>query len=332
MKNSSLPPDALDQYLRGELSEVEVKAFEAELDHDPALRAELDYHQELMAGFAVERKSQLKSILQNTALPVTVGIGVSLWQTQWFQWTIAAVGAGAVATTVWVATTFGSGDANQKQGGSTDKVATEQAATTSETLAPAPAQQQVEESASPETETATPTAPSVAPTTEVPKAQADAKQATTTKAAAGTKSTSQPSKAQLDELAKATPSTPSAPVPMPDAPEPMVGTGDKANAPTNNLNAGAASSPSVAETVVKADPNYNMHYQYFGGKLYLYGKFDKGLYEVLDLNAKGGKSSFVYYQGTYYPVAAGTTSITALEACKDKTLIATLDKLRKGQR
>jgi hypothetical protein len=65
------------------------------------------------------------------------------------------------------------------------------------------------------------------------------------------------------------------------------------------------------------------------GKLYLYGKFDNGLYEVIDLGRKVGKQSFLFYQNTYYQVLPGTSKVTQLMPTDDKGIVASLDKLRK---
>jgi len=327
MKNQSLPPEALDLYLRGELSDTDRAAFEAELERDPALKSELNYHQELVAGFGVQRKNQLKNILQNTALPVGVGVGISLWQTQWFQWAVAGLGAGAVATTVWVATTFGDKKPDAKGSTSTEQVASNQSqpAPTPEPTPETPAETAPEVVAVSPAPAATP----AATTTEKLESATQPSQTVVAKPIVVPKAKKETTPAGTADVAKVNPVLPAG---SPDGPEPVLGGGDNSNSPGNNLGGAAAAAPAVTETVVKADPNYNFHYQYFGGKLYLYGKFDKGLYEVLDLTTKGGKSSYVYYQSTYYPVTAGTSTITVLEACKDKALITTLDKLRKGQR
>lgn len=328
MTPEMLPPDALDLYIRGELSEAQKAAFEKQLAQDPALKAEVDMHESMVASLAMHRKQQLKTILQNTAVPVGVGIGLTLWQNSWIQWGLAAAGAGAVATGLWVATSLGGGKEPDGKVSmpSTGTTETTIAAPTTEapqenapaTTEPTPAHTQEVE---PKTQEAAPGAvPAVTPANKVAPITTQKKSSTVTGApekgtTSATTQTFDPGKLNA-----------------PDDAAPTIQSAGDNSGNAANLGSSPEASVSVAETVVKQDARYGMHYQYYEGKLYLYGKFDKGLYEVLDLTGKGSKRSFVFYQSTYYQVLPGTTQITPLEACKDQATIANLNKLRKGNK
>ena len=54
------------------------------------------------------------------------------------------------------------------------------------------------------------------------------------------------------------------------------------------------------------------HYQYYQGKLYLYGDFRENPYEILELNSANGKRLFIYYNNVYYNILDDQQQITPL--------------------
>ena len=67
------------------------------------------------------------------------------------------------------------------------------------------------------------------------------------------------------------------------------------------------------------------HYQYFSGKLYLYGDFRDNPYEILELNSSNGKRLFIYYNNEYYRIKDDQKEITALEKLSDQDTIKKLE-------
>ena len=73
---------------------------------------------------------------------------------------------------------------------------------------------------------------------------------------------------------------------------------------------------------------YSFHYQFSGEKLYLYGSFDKDLYEILEFNSDNQRTVFLYYRNKYYPIFSDTKKITPLEELDQKSLIEKLNNIR----
>jgi hypothetical protein len=79
----------------------------------------------------------------------------------------------------------------------------------------------------------------------------------------------------------------------------------------------------AVETARKGDDMF--HYQYFSGKLYLYGDFRDNPYEILELNSANGKRLFIYYNNAYYKIADDQRQITPLVQLTDQDIIKKLE-------
>jgi len=73
---------------------------------------------------------------------------------------------------------------------------------------------------------------------------------------------------------------------------------------------------------------YNFHYQYSQAKLVLYGDFEKGLFEVLELNKDDKVDVYLYYRSNFYYIKDKTDSITPLKSVSDNGLKLKLESLR----
>ncbi|GJM28141.1 MAG: hypothetical protein DHS20C17_07760 [Cyclobacteriaceae bacterium] len=87
---------------------------------------------------------------------------------------------------------------------------------------------------------------------------------------------------------------------------------------------GLADNSVVAVETARKDADM-FHYQYFSGKLYLYGDFRDNPYEILELNSTKGKRLFIYYNGDYYRIIDGQQQITPLEKLTDHDIIKKLE-------
>lgn len=92
---------------------------------------------------------------------------------------------------------------------------------------------------------------------------------------------------------------------------------------------GAVSVSRIEVETNSSNKLYAFHYQFNQGKLLLYGKFDKGLYEIIEINGSV-HSVFLYYKDNYYLLDENQTAITPLNPIRDGQLIKKLKEYRKG--
>lgn len=84
-------------------------------------------------------------------------------------------------------------------------------------------------------------------------------------------------------------------------------------------------SPSqISVEIQNSDRKHSFHYQFHGGKLVLYGNFEKELYEILEINGEL-HSLFLYFNKSYYLLDEKQNDITPLEVIKDGALTQKLD-------
>lgn len=92
---------------------------------------------------------------------------------------------------------------------------------------------------------------------------------------------------------------------------------------------GAVSSSKIEVETIDSNKEYTFHYQFNQGKLTLYGKFDKGLYEIIEVNGTT-HSLFLFYKDNYYLLNEKEAAITPLTPIRDGQLIKKLKDYRKG--
>jgi len=90
---------------------------------------------------------------------------------------------------------------------------------------------------------------------------------------------------------------------------------------------GAVSVSHIAVETDTANKKYDFHYQFASGKLFLYGPFDKSMYEILEIN-NDNHAVFLYYKEGYYLLDEKQLKIARLEAIKDQALIRKLKDYR----
>ncbi len=89
----------------------------------------------------------------------------------------------------------------------------------------------------------------------------------------------------------------------------------------------AVTTSRVAVETNDSNKKYSFHYQFNNGKLILYGAFDRGLYEILEVNGDS-HSIFLFYKDSYYLLNDKQTVVTPLAAIKDQQLIRKLKEYR----
>jgi len=96
---------------------------------------------------------------------------------------------------------------------------------------------------------------------------------------------------------------------------------------TGDEKAKSASAPSIiVETQV--DKKYTFHYQFRDDKLYLYGSFEKNLYEIMEFFSDNRRTMFLFYKDNYYLLNEENEKVRALSAIHDEALLKKLKDYR----
>lgn len=103
--------------------------------------------------------------------------------------------------------------------------------------------------------------------------------------------------------------------------------GNNTSLPAHEVIKNAITPSHIAVEVDATNKKYPFHYQFNQGKLFLYGSFDKGLYEILEINGES-HSVFLFYKDNYYSLNEKATTITALEAIQNQALISKLKEYK----
>ncbi|HEY5824106.1 MAG TPA: hypothetical protein VIT44_07070 [Cyclobacteriaceae bacterium] len=131
---------------------------------------------------------------------------------------------------------------------------------------------------------------------------------------------------EIPELQKNSPSE--LKQPKIEAIDPSEEMAENENAPAvSESHKGAISVSHIAVETDTANKNYDFHYQFASGKLFLYGPFDKSVYEILEINT-GNHAMFLFLKDNYYLLDEKQLKITRLEPIKDPTLIRKLREYR----
>lgn len=74
---------------------------------------------------------------------------------------------------------------------------------------------------------------------------------------------------------------------------------------------------------------YSFHYQFWEGKLFLFGPFDESLYEILEVHGDN-RSMFLFFKDSFYFLDETKDDITPLSLIGDRALIRKLKVFRGG--
>jgi hypothetical protein len=96
---------------------------------------------------------------------------------------------------------------------------------------------------------------------------------------------------------------------------------------TSEASRNSVSASHIEVLTDNTNKNYNFHYQFASGKLYLYGPFDKSLYEILEINSDN-KSVFLFYRENYYLLDGTQLKVNPLHPISDSALIKKLKEYR----
>lgn len=285
--------ELLDDYLSNRLEGQEKKEFEKKLESDSALKGEYNLQQQLIEGIRSARIAELKTMMNQTVIPgsstTSLVAKISLWAIL-----TAVVGAGVY---------FLSTNSDKKD------VSKEVTVNTSKET---PALKQPEEKES----TRAISTPQPQDKTEKEDVQTE-------------KITSDPVTKNTESKQKQQASTP-AKQPNLDPYDPtkeMDNTTDKPEAFEEATPDHIATS-SIKVEIESNNKKLDFHYQFKEGKLFLYGSFEKDLYEILEFFNNNKRTVFLYYNSNFYLLDETQVKPAPLKAITDQALIQKLREYR----
>ncbi len=85
---------------------------------------------------------------------------------------------------------------------------------------------------------------------------------------------------------------------------------------------------SMEVEIANTDKKYKFHYVFRGGKLVLYGAFEKHLYEILEFISDDKRTVVLFYKTNYYLLDINKSTPTILTPIKDHALLKKLSEYR----
>lgn len=283
--------ELIEDYLSDKLSEQQKEAFEKQLATDTALKSEVALQKAIVEGIKNARIAELKSMLNNVPISPVGSFA-----------TAGKIAAGVIAVGIISASIYfytKSGDDKPETVSITDSVSipTEEPKAKENKETPA-----VDTKATDKSETTT------AVTTPVDN---NKKKTVTTP--------------EKDKEEKITPTKPS--INVTDPSEEMSDNTSTAVTPKNESSKSIITTSRVAVETDASDKKHTFHYQFKQSKLILFGKFDKALYEILEVNGDS-HSMFLFYKDNYYLLNENQTTISPLEQIKDASVVRKLKEFR----
>ena len=298
--------ELLDDYLTNRMSEQDRSAFEQKLNADPDLKHEYALQRRLIQGIKDARVAELKSMLNNVSIPAgnpgnTVISKIVLG---------TVVGLMIAAAAYWYFRTDSAMSPEQKAQNEQRPV-----------QMPEKPQEKVEIPAEKQESTAT---------------QKETIETDKNQTSAGTEH-SKPSLARKPDPLAA-PGEKKNETKEGDKPAIDVFTPGNDDANNNDSNSPIAKQPTLtpakSSLVVETDRNnksYSFHYQFRDGKLFLYGPFEKNLYEIMEFFTDEKRTVFLFYKDHYYLLQEADSRVKPLSPITDAALINKLKEYRKSK-
>jgi len=284
--------ELIDDYLTNRLSEGEKEGFEKQLESDPALKTDVDLQRSILQGIKGARAAQLKSMLNN--VPISTGHTIEFSVARM---AAGIIGAGVIGAAIYFY--FQPGDVPSLKDASADFA------------------KKGEQIQAPQDQTKPPVEPETIPqqeTTPVISAPEE-KKAVDTKG-------KEPAKKNNEEVSQPKANTK---LEVTDPSEEMKDTENKPG--TSEASKRTVTASHVEVETDTANKRYTFHYQFASGKLFLYGAFDRNLYEILEINSDA-HAVFLFYKENYYLLNEKQIQITRLEPITDSALIKKLRDYR----
>jgi hypothetical protein len=281
--------ELIDDYLTNRLSDESKASFEAQVASDPSLKADLAMQRQIIESVKKARATELKAMLGQVQLPAggSASFGIPV-----MRMAASIIGAGFLVAAIGY------------------YINTHQQATPAMSTSLEDSLKKVSSDDFEPLEE--PTNPESTGSNNIEQIKSSEKVTTENE-----KKITQP-------IAKNTP-----PQPKIEAIDP---TRDMLDGSNNALEKEETNKPSIvashiAVEVEETNRKYQFHYQFNKGNLLLYGKFDKALYEVLEINGEK-HSVFLFYKDNYYSLDETETKITVLEPIKNELLVKKLKEYK----
>ncbi len=305
MSKFSNHSEQIASYLDGQMTPVQMQEFEKQLHTDPLLRSEFELQNDIIHSIKDFRKTQLKTRLDQ----VPVGMGPS-----------AMIGMKAAAALV-ISGIIGVG-AYLYFNSSVEEIPA-----VTEVVAPAVTQETTDEPLNliPEE---TVDNNFIEETTNEPELVEEQPKVVNTEPKADAASTEEvsefnPTEKELIANEDIAPVINSPKLATPNLEDAEVE--ESLQIPSASLTQDALADNNVVAVETTRKDGDMFHYQYYQGKLYLYGDFRENPYEILELNSATGKRLFIYYNNDYYKIQDDQQQITPLVKLSDQDVIKKLE-------
>ena len=285
--------EKIEAFFDGELNESERDLLLREIESDPALKQEFELQKDIIEGIKAYRKEQLIARLDK--LDVATSGQVSLLKTMGL---IGLAGILLVGGYILL---------------KPDVQAPAEKITTKELPQAAPQEPDVRKETA--VEESQPDQTMITSEKNAGKKDATAATATKEPAATGKKEkVATPPTVTIPEFAEPANEEPQMADESPDAPSPVTSAAVRLKENTT--------------VEVKFSKRYKFHYQVKDGGLILYGEFDQGPFEVIEVKTNKGIASYLYYHNNFYCLETDSEEIKPLVAVTNPELIKQLEKRR----
>ncbi len=293
--------ERIASYLDGQMSPGQMQEFEKQLHTDPVLRSEFELQKDIVHTLKDFRKTQLKTRLDQ--VPVSVGPGIAVG--------VKAAAALVISGIVGLGAYLYFNTSEDESGVITESIAPIEQQVNPETLIQLPDELPVEDEIATET-------------------VAEPVQEATEEIVALSQPEMEMEEAPVESTVTDQLETKTDPViRTPNLIDPSIYQSEEVEEtiemPTASLaQDGLLENNVVAVETARRDSDM-FHYQYYSGKLYLYGDFRDNPYEILELNSAQGKRLFIYYNGAYFKINDNQQEITPLEKLNNQETIKKLE-------
>lgn len=299
--------ERIASYLDGQMSPDQMQEFEKQLHTDPVLRSEFELQQDIIHTLRDFRKTQLKTRLDQ--VPVSMGPGGLMG----IKAAAAIVISGIIGLGTYLYFTSQS----------------EEPLSNIETIQPMDQLQEdvITEIPDPEVREEVTIDEELGqnqPETETPEADIAVNNTEETNQPAINKGDAPEEESPQVETEKPQPVITSPNLIDPDFDE--TGIEEPFEVPNATLAQKGITDNNIVEVETARKEGEMFHYQYYSGKLYLYGDFRDNPYEILELlNSSSGKRLFLYYNDAYYRILDNQEEITPLVELTDHGIIEKLE-------
>lgn len=284
--------ELLDNYLANRLSGEEKSAFEKSMQADSALQGELEFQQHLIKGIKQVRIAELKTMLNNVPVPPPIAQGGTA--------TIVKIAAGTFVAGL-VATGIYFYAQKQEANNLTEEVIDAEVKQRDEQIKTTPLHQTQEIPVDKKVET-----PSGVSSAKEEKLSEKTNQSTQEKESVS----QQPVLDVFD--------------PSSDSESNSVNRKEK----NGESELSGKNEPSIAVEIDRLSKKYTFHYQFRDDKLFLYGPFEKNLYEIMEFFSDEKRTVFLYYKDGYYLLKEDSVKIKMLSPIADPNLLQKLKEYR----